>query len=115
MDYEKLASSAKEQGLIKGIVAERFKFTDKGMKVVGKMLSLTTKQSDTDGKDYIMYTMDTTKGLVQFSLNRSTDDLFKALDPVDKIYEIIYNGKIKTNKGRQCNDYIINEISTDLR
>jgi len=88
-------------------------FENEGDTIVGRFLSRSPVQSQTNQKVYFQYLFDTDEGLMKFHLGSATDGEAGCVMAEGDVYYVEFLGKEKIGNNKSVNKYHIEEIPID--
>ena len=112
MTYAEQYEKAVAEKLAQKIDISIHRWEHEGDKLVGRVLAVDRKESDTFDSEYSQYLLETDGGYVATIFGASVDMLFKTENPVGNVYAFEYQGKRKLDGGRQMNVFTVYKIPT---
>lgn len=107
--YEEMARDAEKKGTSAEVTVSFLKLDVKGQMIVGQLLGLQRATGKESGGTYLLYLIDTDKGMVKTSFGNAYDKEMGPVLHIGDVYSWEYLGKKDISNGHR-----VNEIRTVL-
>jgi len=114
MNYEQMMKQAQDEGRTKQISIELKRWDKEGETLIGKVIAINRKESDTFDSEYNQYMLETDFGHVATIFGASVDLLFTTVNPIGNVYAFEFKGKRKLEGGKQMNVFVVTSLTAKV-